>query len=596
MSENKTVDKSQLLINNPNSSSRTPNAPLNNDYGTINDTGNPLLNDQMVSLPKNDITHTPVSRQRSMSFSQVSVQSSSNNVLEDAGLPMSHRDITAPGGFRRSFIMRKHILENKKIPYLPNFMLTNFNDFLYLYGHYAGEDLSESDEDEEAIEDEEDYQDFARRPLLNNVSPSNNPLATGVSPTEIPHRIAKRKGDNNKKASTFKAILLLLKSFVGTGILFLPKGFSNGGYTFSTISLLVCSLLSYYCFILLISTKDQMKGINGYGDLGNHLYGKNMKLAILLSIVLSQIGFSAAYTVFVATNLKTLCQNLFSNNQHFSIVLFIIFQTLLFIPLSFTRNITKLTATALVADLFIFIGVIYIYYYPITYIIKNGIATETIVPFNNKNWSLFIGTAIFTFEGIGLLIPIQESMAKPHQFFISLTLVMVIVTVIFISVGLLCYCAFGSSVETVVLLNFPQDSPYTLTVQLLYCLAILLSTPLQLFPAIRILENWVFKKKGSGKYNPKIKWAKNYFRSLIVIGTTCIAWSGANDLDKFVSLVGSFACIPLIYIYPPLLHYKACKINGSANLVQNYLDIILILFGVILMSYTSFQTIQLWLS
>jgi hypothetical protein len=29
-----------------------------------------------------------------------------------------------------------------------------------------------------------------------------------------------------------------------------------------------------------------------------------------------------------------------------------------------------------------------------------------------------------------------------------------------------------------------------------------------------------------------------------------IAWLGANDLDKFVSIVGSFACIPLVYIYP----------------------------------------------
>ena len=29
-----------------------------------------------------------------------------------------------------------------------------------------------------------------------------------------------------------------------------------------------------------------------------------------------------------------------------------------------------------------------------------------------------------------------------------------------------------------------------------------------------------------------------------------LAWVGANDLDKFVALVGSFACIPLVYIYP----------------------------------------------
>jgi proton-coupled amino acid transporter len=34
------------------------------------------------------------------------------------------------------------------------------------------------------------------------------------------------------------------------------------------------------------------------------------------------------------------------------------------------------------------------------------------------------------------------------------------------------------------------------------------------------------------------------------MGCAAIAWGGADDLDKFVALVGSFACVPLVYIYP----------------------------------------------
>lgn len=546
------------------------------NYGST-DT-NELLPPQMITLPRNE-SMSNISRQRSMSFSDVSVVSSSNNG-DEPSFPMSHQDIRAPGGFRRSFIMRKHTLENNNVPYLPNFIVTNFKEFLYLYGHYAGEDLSETDEEEEAMEEEEEEQ--IHIPLL------RRPISAERRTKMI------RKLDNSKKTSTLKAVLLLLKSFVGTGILFLPKGFSNGGYTFSTISLLLCSLISYYCFILLISTKDKSGGINGYGDLGFHLYGNPMKLSILFSIALSQVGFSAAYTVFVATNLKTLCSVIFENKE-FTVTLFIILQTILFIPLSFTRNIAKLTATALIADLFILIGLMYLYYYPISYIAHHGIAHQKMVPFNEENWSLFIGTAIFTFEGIGLLIPIQESMANPRQFHFSLSLVMVIITVIFVSIGLLCYSAFGSDVKTVVLLNFPQDSPYTLTVQLLYSLAILLSTPLQLFPAIRIFENWVFKSRASGKYNPKIKWAKNYFRSLVVIGTTFIAWLGAGDLDKFVSLVGSFACIPLIYIYPPMLHLKLMKNKKTEKKLIVIVDVALVCFGFVIMVYTTWQTIKLWI-
>lgn len=85
-------------------------------------------------------------------------------------------------------------------------------------------------------------------------------------------------------------------------------------------------------------------------------------------------------------------------------------------------------------------------------------------------------------------------------------------------------------------------------VQFLYSLAILLSTPLQIFPAITILEKGVFTK--SGKHSKNIKWMKNSFRFMVVMVTALIAWLGAADLDKFVALVGSFACIPLVYIYP----------------------------------------------
>ena len=146
--------------------------------------------------------------------------------------------------------------------------------------------------------------------------------------------------------------------------------------------------------------------------------------------------------------------------------------------------------------------------------------------------------------------------------------------------------------ETVVLLNFPQDSIATMSVQLIYSLAILLSTPLQLFPAIRILETWTFPLNASGKHNKRVKWLKNYFRTGIVILTALLAWIGANDLDKFVSFVGSFACIPLIYVYPPLLHLKVFGIGGSKLIVLG--DALILVFGMGIMAYTSYQNIVLW--
>jgi len=112
---------------------------------------------------------------------------------------------------------------------------------------------------------------------------------------------------------------------------------------------------------------------------------------------------------------------------------------------------------------------------------------------------------------------------------------------------------------------------------------------LQLFPAVRIMENLFFTKRESGKMSPLIKWQKNFFRACTVFVCYYVAWLGASDLDKFVSFVGSFACIPLCYVYPPLLHYKACARTRSAKIR----DIALVVFGLAATVFTTVQTIKL---
>ncbi|QLG70548.1 hypothetical protein HG535_0A04890 [Zygotorulaspora mrakii] len=544
--------------------------------------------DTMMNSPQMQQDAQPISmaqRRRSISFSGASAHSSgiySSTRNSEFELPphvaMTHEEIRAPGGFRRSFIVRKHERKYGNNAPPPNFLTRNFIEFLTLYGHFAGEDLEEEeDEDEEGTEQEGRIHE--RTDLLERGQVSETDTA------EV--------SDHRHKTSTFKAVLLLLKSFVGTGVLFLPKGFENGGWGFSVLCLLFCAIASFYCFVILISAKDKV-GVSGYGDLGAKLYGSKVKFAILFSIAISQIGFAAAYIVFTSTNLKVFAEHVFGvKKDSLGLAFYIALQTVIFIPLAFTRNISKLSGTTLIADLFILLGLLYVYYYPVYYIIENGLASDSMVFLNKNDWSLFVGTAIFTFEGIGLLIPIQESMAHREKFQPCLSGVLCLVAFIFISTGLICYSAFGSDVETVVLLNFPQNSPFTKSVQLLYATAILLSTPLQLFPAIRILENWSFPTNASGKHNPRIKWLKNYFRSGVVIITALVAWAGANDLDKFVSIVGSSACIPLIYIYPPLLHHRAFKNDSRFNVSRSF-DILIAVFGTLVMLYITYQTIVLW--
>ncbi|EEH19184.1 hypothetical protein PABG_01503 [Paracoccidioides brasiliensis Pb03] len=509
---------------------------------------------------------------------------------------MDINSIKVPGGFRRDFLRRTaapqeldgtHASEEGEQNHgRPVLLTNNFLEFLTLYGHFAGEEL---EEDDEALEPDEYFApdiwngresmtDEQRR-LLEEEAP--------LLGEETPGKRRKQHKDRVHPANTTStgAILLLLKSFVGTGVLFLPRAFMNGGMLFSSIVLVSVSLLSYYCFILLVSTRMKIHG--SFGDIGGVLYGKHMRRIILGSIVLSQLGFVSAYIVFVSTNLQAFVYAVSKCKTFLDIKFIILMQLVVFLPFSFIRDISKLGFTALIADVFILLGIIYLYIYGFETIIDNG-GVSDIKPFNRASWTLFIGTAIFTYEGIGLIIPIQESMKKPQKFPGVLALVMILITTVFLSMGILGYAAFGSKTETVVLLNLPQDNKIVNGIQFLYSIAILLSTPLQLFPAIRILENELFTR--SGKYNPGIKWKKNGFRSFLVVLCALVAWGGAADLDKFVALVGSFACVPLVYVYPPMLHLKAV----SRTKLQKVADIGLAVFGVIGCLYTTILTISNW--
>lgn len=483
--------------------------------------------------------------------------------------------IKIPGGFRRNYIRRQgpHLspsrrdrsgLEDPKLAErgTPSRIFTqSFIEFLTLYGHFAGEELEEDDEvlgPGEYFSSGEDDEEFA--PSDEDEDRDDDWGEDRALLTPSTRRRRKRKFKDRAStgtASSINAALLLLKAFIGTGVLFLPKAYLNGGMAFSNVILIALAVLNTWCFILLINTHEKIGG--SFGDMGGVVYGKYMRAMILFSIAISQIGFVAVYIVFTAENLQAFIVAVSKCRTWVDIKLLVLMQLIVFLPLSLIRDISKLGFTALIADVFILLGLVYLSYYDVRTIVVNH-GFSDIQNFNPRDWSLMFGTAVFTFEGIGLIIPIKEAMKKPSEFPSVLAGVMFIITLVMVLMGTFSYAAFGSSTKTVVLLNLPQDDKFVNAVELLYSLAILLSTPLQLFPAIRIAENELFSR--SGKHHPYIKWKKNVFRFFVVMVSALIAWGGAADLDKFASISGSFLCVPLVYVYP-VSAFRPMSLHGS---------------------------------
>lgn len=314
---------------------------------------------------------------------------------------------------------------------------------------------------------------------------------------------------------------------------------------------------------------------------------------------LIQIGFVCAYMGFVAENLQSLILTFSKCRVVIPLHVLILVQCFAFIPLAMIRKIQRLSVFALIADIFIVIGLIYLYYYDFSNLATTGIAEITL--WNSEHFPLFVGTTIFTYEGIGLgkdefcrpfsihavfvtltvclvtVIPITESMKEPKRLPQVLWRTMAFITLLFTTMGAFSYMSFGKNVQTIVLLNLPAKDPGVSTIIALYSLAICLSIPLQLFPAIRIMENGLFTTR-SGKNNAVVKWEKNVFRVAVVFMCAWVSIVGSKDkLDKFVALVGTLFCAPLCFFFPPLFHLKA----ASKSYFRKALNLSVMVFGCI---------------
>jgi len=79
---------------------------------------------------------------------------------------------------------------------------------------------------------------------------------------------------------------------------------------------------------------------------------------------------------------------------------------------------------------------------------------------NIESLPLFFGTAMFAFEGIALILPLQNAMKKPKKFVGLLGVMnvgMVLVSIIYVMIGFFGYWKYGEETAASLTLNLPVD-------------------------------------------------------------------------------------------------------------------------------------------
>lgn len=138
-----------------------------------------------------------------------------------------------------------------------------------------------------------------------------------------------------------------------------------------------------------------------YGDIGGVLYNQWLRFLVLFFIVISQIGFVCSYFIFVSGNLVNAVDVLSSCTAGIAEKYYIWFPLIILIPFSLVRHLARLSFAVILADVLILFGLICVIYFTADQLRSAGVGPN-VAAVNPENFALMIGTATFSFEGIGL--------------------------------------------------------------------------------------------------------------------------------------------------------------------------------------------------
>lgn len=171
-------------------------------------------------------------------------------------------------------------------------------------------------------------------------------------------------------------------------------------------------------------------------------------------IAVSQFSFTIIGIAFCSTSLRDTIsfmvqgssQPSLDTTPHFGDVSYIwtwgVSLLVLLSLLAWVRNIANFSFTFLFANVAMFTVVLCIMIYSMVHIYNQGLAEHLQLVNTSNMWSM-VGFSIFTYEGIGILMPVMQACECPEKFDQILVAAIMTLTVAYIIFGNVCYMAFG---------------------------------------------------------------------------------------------------------------------------------------------------------
>ncbi|XP_015365106.1 PREDICTED: proton-coupled amino acid transporter 2-like isoform X2 [Diuraphis noxia] len=374
--------------------------------------------------------------------------------------------------------------------------------------------------------------------------------------------------------SYLDTLINMLKGNVGCGILAMGDAFKNGGLFLSPILTFIIGIICVYNQHVLVqcskSVKHKLKLQHNpqfaetvelsfqSGPQRFQSYSVFFRNSVNSFIVITQLGFCCVYILFVS---KSFQQVLSWYNIQLDVHVSILITMVPVMISSLIRSLKFIARLSAIANMCMLVGLVVILYYcsidlpPLSS--RAAVAHWTTIP-------LYFGTSIFSFEGISLVLPLEQEMKNPKQFssaFGVLNVGMVIVTNLIVLTGFMGYLRFGDTVRGSLTLNLPEEFLLSKVVISSMMFGIICTYTLQFYVPVEIL--WPKVEQKFGPFRSPLLWDTGLRVILVLI--TFIAADVIPHLSLFISMMGAVASTFLALIFPPLCHMAVTSADDGGN-------------------------------